>query len=471
MLSSEDEDEYIAPARKKPRLQCWIPVGFNFQDCQIPDKALFPAIAAEADTLNASPDNANVAVASASAGAGEHPVMAATHLNARATGPPYREWIPEEDAKLTSAVKTTGKKKYGEDEYKTDWVAIAVQVPGRTRQQCKDRWYYILHFHSKSDETTARVGKWTAAEDSTLKDAIEKHSGKNWEAISALVLGQTKIQCMTRWTNALQSKSDETTKHMGKWTTYEDSTLKDAVEKHNGKNWEAISALIPGRTKIPCKNSWHNALQSKSDETTKRMGKCTTDEDSTLKDAVQKHNGKNWEVIAALVPGRSKRQCQNRWHDALHSTSHETTTRVGKWTKEEDVKLKNAGKKHNYEDWAAISELVLGRTKKQCRDRWNDTLHPKSDNTIKRKGKWTKEEDDKLADAVEKHNGENWPAISMLVPGRTKKQCRVRWVKWVAPTVSRKMGQMGGPKSHHNHEGRTHGTLPPMRRLPWDRIP
>jgi hypothetical protein len=133
MLSSEDEDEYIAPARKKPRLQCWIPVGFNFQDCQIPDKALFPAIAAEADTLNASPDNANVAVASASAGAGEHPVMAATHLNARATGPPYREWIPEEDAKLTSAVKTTGKKKYGEDEYKTDWVAIAVQVPGRTR--------------------------------------------------------------------------------------------------------------------------------------------------------------------------------------------------------------------------------------------------------------------------------------------------------------------------------------------------
>jgi hypothetical protein len=50
LLSSPDE--YI-PARKKPRFQCWIPVGFNFEACQIPDKAALPAIAADADSLNA----------------------------------------------------------------------------------------------------------------------------------------------------------------------------------------------------------------------------------------------------------------------------------------------------------------------------------------------------------------------------------------------------------------------------------
>jgi hypothetical protein len=36
-------------------------------------------------------------------------------------------------------------------------------------------------------------------------------------------------------TIALRSKSDETTAREGKWITDEDSTLKDTVEKHNGE--------------------------------------------------------------------------------------------------------------------------------------------------------------------------------------------------------------------------------------------
>jgi hypothetical protein len=43
-------------------------------------------------------------------------------------------------------------------------------------------------------------------------------------------------------TSVLAYKSDETTAHATKWTKEEDSTLKEAVEKHNGKDWTAISA-------------------------------------------------------------------------------------------------------------------------------------------------------------------------------------------------------------------------------------
>jgi hypothetical protein len=82
--------------------------------------------------------------------------------------------------------------------------------------------------------------------------------------------------------------------------------LKDAVEKHNGEDWAAISALVPGRTKTQCLNIWHNVLASKSDEMTAHVDKWTTDEDSTLKDAVEKHNDNNWAAIAALVPGRTE---------------------------------------------------------------------------------------------------------------------------------------------------------------------
>jgi hypothetical protein len=62
----------------------------------------------------------------------------------------------------------------------------------------------------------------------------------------------------------------------------------------------------------------------------------------------------------------------SRWYDSLRSKSDGTTAHVGKWTKEEDSTLKNAVEKHNGEDWAAISALVLGRTKKQCCHRWHD---------------------------------------------------------------------------------------------------
>jgi myb proto-oncogene protein len=42
-------------------------------------------------------------------------------------------------------------------------------------------------------------GKWTAAEDSRLHNAVRTHGGKDWAAIAALVPGRTKRACGARW--------------------------------------------------------------------------------------------------------------------------------------------------------------------------------------------------------------------------------------------------------------------------------
>jgi hypothetical protein len=45
---------------------------------------------------------------------------------------------------------------------------------------------------------------------------------------------------------------------------------------------------------------------------------------------------------------------------------------------------------------------------------------------------WTQDEDDKLKDVVQMHDGEDgqdWAAIAWLVPGRTKRQCMSRWLE------------------------------------------
>jgi myb proto-oncogene protein len=160
------------------------------------------------------------------------------------------------------------------------------------------------------------VSIWTADEDKTLKDAVPTDGEKNWVAISAQVRGRTRTQCYSRWHNTLKPSSvDPTTARAGKWKADEYTKLKAAVQKHGGKNWVAIAALVLGRTKRQCRKRWHDVLVSNIDQATARMGLWTADEDKKLKNAVRAHGGKNWKAIAALVPGRTKRQCRERWHD------------------------------------------------------------------------------------------------------------------------------------------------------------
>jgi hypothetical protein len=117
-----------------------------------------------------------------------------------------RTWTSEEDAELTSAVTNTSKKKYGK-EYKTDWPAVAALVPGRKRKQCSNRWNNVLK--PNIDKANGRRGKWAADEDKKLKGAVQMHGGKNWGAISALVPGRSEKQCCSRWKRVLGRSSKQ----------------------------------------------------------------------------------------------------------------------------------------------------------------------------------------------------------------------------------------------------------------------
>jgi myb proto-oncogene protein len=163
-----------------------------------------------------------------------------------------------------------------------------------------------------------------------LKDAVQTHGGKNWEKIAALVPGRSEMQCSSRWHDALVSNIDPMTACTGRWTAVEDIKLKDAVQTHGGKDWAAIAALVPGRTKLQCRMRWKDALDSNIDPTTVRAGKWSEDEDKKLKGAVLTHGGKNWDKIAALVPGRTKKQCNKRWHNALKPNIDRASGHTGK---------------------------------------------------------------------------------------------------------------------------------------------
>jgi hypothetical protein len=80
-----------------------------------------------------------------------------------------------------------------------DWVAVAAMVPGRTNDQCRNRWFTSL---DPIDGNTCkpRRGGWKAEEDVKLKEAVMKH-GKEWFAVGKLAPGRKNEQCRYRWVN------------------------------------------------------------------------------------------------------------------------------------------------------------------------------------------------------------------------------------------------------------------------------
>jgi general stress protein YciG len=343
-----------------------------------------------------------------------------------------RSWASEEDAKLTRAVADTSKKRCGK-EYTADWVEIALLVPGRTNKQCTSRWDNVLN--PSIDRAAGRTGKWLQDEDSKLRDAIQRHGGKDWGAISALVPGRTKKQCSSRWHDVLDPRISGAGGRTGRWTAIEDSKLKDAVETHGDNDWVVISALVPGRTKRQCSCRWHDVLDPSIALTAGRKGKWTAVEDNKLKDSVQTRGGKNWVAISALIPGRTRHQCCHRWHHLVSTNIDRENGRTGKWAEDEDSKLRDAVQRHGGKEWGAISALVPGRTKRQCSSRWHDVLNPGISGASGRTGRWTAVEDSKLKDAVQTYGGKNWEAIAALVPGRTKRQCLSRWHDVLDPNI------------------------------------
>jgi hypothetical protein len=203
-----------------------------------------------------------------------------TQPNARATTVTRRRWTSEEDAKLTSAVTNTPMKKWGK-EYKINWDTIAALIPGRTGTQCREKWNHVLDHNIV--RATGCKGRWTADEDKKLKETVQTHGGKDWAAVAALVPSRTKSQCQNRWYRVLDPSITLTNGRTGKWAEDEVTKLKDAVLTHGGKNWKKIAALVPDRTIYQCCNKWkdmernRSTVREKASGTLKKAPACVQD--------------------------------------------------------------------------------------------------------------------------------------------------------------------------------------------------
>ena len=123
------------------------------------------------------------------------------------------------------------------------------------------------------------------------------------------------------------SKSDQTNKikkQRCRFTPREDRILKKIVNDQSDFSWEEIAQMLPGRTSRQCWDRYNNYLSKQISN-----AKWTDEEDELILKMYTKI-GPKWTLIAKSLKGRSANNVKNRWHKTL-------SKRYGKTEKEKPL--------------------------------------------------------------------------------------------------------------------------------------
>ena len=130
----------------------------------------------------------------------------------------------------------------------------------------------------------------------------------------------------------------------------------------------SLSLILPRMTSIHSKSclctqiEMDNTLYSKKSKSKKKF---TPEEDALITEQVKLQGEKGWKRIAAFVPGRTARQCIERWKNYLSPD-----VSLSPWNKYEDDMLEQYVKEHG-QQWSKISKFFNSRTDVMLKNRWS----------------------------------------------------------------------------------------------------
>jgi hypothetical protein len=150
----------------------------------------------------------------------------------------------------------------------------------------------------------------------------------------------------------------------------------------------------------------------------------TAEEDAKLRELVRHYN-QDWAMIATFLPGRNRHQVATRWRQCLNPKLTK-----GRFTKEEDAVIVEWVTEHGGSDWVGLRDILPHRTTKQCRERWMNRLDPQV-----LRSPWTPQEDQMIAHL---HSlwGPKWSKIAEMLPGRTADGVKNRWNFSIAKRIA-----------------------------------
>ncbi|KAI7871015.1 Homeodomain-like protein [Spinellus fusiger] len=356
-----------------------------------------------------------------------------------------QSWLPWEDAILKDYIQENGKR----------WSRIVQHcLPHRTASACAIRW-------NDSIDPAVKDGPFSATECKIIADYVSEHGVGRWTDLSKRFLPNRPPRKIANvWKHTI---NPDIKKHVH-WTPEEDALLLEGVAKYGTGTWTRISReFLPQRTRVQIQLRYARALEPGIKTTP-----WTVEEQDILLRRTLMYGTDNWSKVAEGIPGRAAAACLEKWYRKVDpSNIYEP------WS-DESTRLFWELTKVYCGNWKKVSEYLPGRSRYACHEKfWIDVekdlsaefkshINCKPDETDKEWKKrmatimcnqlnkvevenvlsletvsssldkrrvanlWTPEEDAVLTDLVLKCT--SWDNISTALPGRTPKDCSVRWM-------------------------------------------
>jgi len=120
----------------------------------------------------------------------------------------------------------------------------------------------------------------------------------------------------------LKPKSSKKGIAKAKFNTQDDLRLQQIIGEHGDQNWKLIASLMPGRTPRQCRERWENYINPSLNK-----NPWTDEEDRLLEEKFQEL-GPKWQIIVTFFNGRSKNGIKNRWSNMQKHQEPETTVQT-----------------------------------------------------------------------------------------------------------------------------------------------